>query len=88
MERKISGQGKPSAALSHLLRMLKLTHGSEGGPLDASACVVDKENLSQPVTYNPQGYITVRRRIHEAEAEKGIVIIEARHDRWKAGGAL
>ena len=42
----------------------------------------------QPVTFNVQAYMLGTRRMHEIEAEKAMVILGSRHDRWKAGGPL
>jgi hypothetical protein len=43
---------------------------------------------NQPKTFNVQAYMLGKRRTHEIEGEKAMVIAESRHDKWKAGGAL
>jgi len=41
---------------------------------------------SQPKTFNVQAYLLGKRRMHEIEAQKAMVIAESRHCICKAGG--
>jgi len=40
-------------------------------------------------SFNHEAYISAKRRMHEIEAQKALVILESRHEKWKgAGGPL
>jgi len=39
-------------------------------------------------SFNSEAYILAIRCMHEIECQKAMVILESRHERWKAGGPL
>lgn len=41
---------------------------------------------NQPKAFNVQAHMLGKRRMHEIEGEKALVIAESRHDKWTAGG--
>jgi len=58
------------------------------GDMDASLHTESNEDREQTKTFSPSGHILAKNRMHEMETQKAIVILQSRHDRWKAGGPL
>ena len=76
-------RGTPSLA-TKVLRLLGVNLSSEESLKDPRD---DPAHISnQPVTFNVQAYLLGKRRMHEIEGDKALVIAESRHDKWKAGG--
>jgi len=66
--------------------VLRLLRGVGKG--DFSASQFKSEELKQPKTFNVQVYLKGKRRMHEIEKMKAMIIIESRHQNWKAGGPV
>jgi len=89
MERKIFGQGiRFGLPKERVLEMLRLIRSAGNGSLNASKCADANEDLGQSHVFNVCAYLTVKRRMHEVETEKAIIIKELRHENWKAGGPV
>ena len=82
---------KPKMKLKSLGRFsemaLRLLRSVGRGDFSASYADADEEP-QQPKTFNVQAYLKGKRRMHEIETRKAMILLEMRHDRWKAGGPL
>ena len=58
------------------------------GMRDLNASSDANEDLRQPKSFNPQVYMLAKRRMHEIEGQKAMIIHELRHEFWKAGGPV
>jgi len=58
------------------------------GDMDVSIRTDSNEDREQTKTFSSDAYLLAKKRMHEIEAQKAMVIFESRHDRWKAGGPL
>ncbi len=73
--------GSAKEGLTKLVRLFRR------GDFDAS--IPDaKRDQRQLNALNPQAFIMAKRRMHEIETQKAMIIHELRHDFWKAGGPI
>ncbi len=85
LRRKSRGKGSLTRKVLQLLgieRAFVRSHGASGGE------GIRTDPLKQPKTFNLQAHISAKRRMHEIEKMKAMIIMESRHDRWKAGGPV
>ena len=83
---------KPKVKLKSLGRLagkvLRLLRGVAKGDFSASSYTDANEDLKQSKAFNFQAYISGKRRMHEIEKMKAMIITESRHQSWKAGGPV
>ncbi len=84
--RKMNPSGKGSF-LRSVLRALGMDK-SFTSHLNASPRMGADENLRKPNNLNVQAYIIAKRRMHEIDGQKAMILHELRHDFWKAGGPV
>jgi len=70
------------------LKLFRLIRGVRMGDMDVSIRTDSNEDREQTKTFSSDAYLLAKKRMHEIEAQKAMVIFESRHDRWKAGGPL
>jgi hypothetical protein len=70
------------------LKLFRLIRGVRMGDMDASPRTDSNEDREQTKTFSSDAYLLAKKRMYEVEAQKAMVILESRHDRWKAGGPL
>lgn len=70
------------------LKLFKLIRGTGMGGMDASLRTDSNEDREQTKTFSSDAYLLAKKRIHEIEAQKAMLIFESRHDNWKAGGPV
>jgi len=58
------------------------------GDMDASLHTESNEDREQTKTFSSGAHVLAKNRMHEMETQKAILILQSRHDRWKAGGPL
>lgn len=68
--------------------MFRLIRGVATRDFNSSSYTVANEGLKQPKNFNLQAHIIGKRRMHEIEKMKAMIIIESRHQSWKAGGPV
>jgi hypothetical protein len=56
----------------NLLKKIRLFRGSGTGGPSVSSCGDEKEDVRQPIGYNPQAYAITDKRLHEIEAQKAM----------------
>jgi len=84
LRRKSRGKGSLTRKVLQLLgieRAFVRSQGTSGGG-------IRMDPLKQPKTFNLQGHISAKRRMHEIEKMKAMIIMESRHQSWKAGGPV
>ena len=70
------------------LKLFRLIPGMRIGDVDASPNIESNEGLEQTKTFSSASHILAKNRMHEIEALKAMVVLQSRHERWKAGGPL
>jgi len=70
------------------LKLFRLIRGVRMGDMDASLRTDSNEDREQTKTSSSDAYVLAKKHMHEIETQKAMVILESRHDRWKAGGPL
>ena len=70
------------------LKLFRLIRGVRMGDMDASLRTDSNEDREQTKTFSSDTYLLAKKRMHEMEAHKAMVILQSRHDKWKAGGPL
>ena len=70
------------------LRLFRFIRSGRMGDMDVSVHTDSNEDREQAKTFSSDAYLLARKRMHEMEAHKAMVIRESRHDTWKAGGPL
>jgi len=58
------------------------------GDMDASLRTDSNEDQEQTKTFSSDTYLLAKKRKHEIEIQKAMLISMSRHDTWKAGGPL
>jgi len=66
---------------SKVLRLSGLEMGFE-----STSRLQQKEDYARAETLNSEAYLLSKKRMHEVEAEKAVMISVSRHPRWVAGG--
>ena len=80
-------KGKFGSAKQNVFKVFRLIRGIGKGDFSASYMDAD-EKPQQPKTSNVQAYLIGKRRMHEIETQKAMIIVLSRHARWKAGGPV
>jgi len=70
------------------LKLFRLIRGVRMRDMDASLRMDSNEDQEQTKTFSSDAYLLAKKRKHEIEAQKAMVMFESRHDKWKAGGPL
>ena len=70
------------------LKLFRLIRGVRMGDMDASLRTDSNEDREQTKTFSSDAYVLAKKRMHEIETQKAMVILESRHCTWKAGGPL
>jgi len=81
-------KGKFGSAKQNVFKVFRLIRGIGKGDLSASSYMDADKEPQQPKTSNVQAYLTGKRRMHEIETQKAMIIVLSRHNRWKAGGPV
>ncbi len=86
---KIFGtRGRFGSLKKEAFKMFRLIRGVATRDFNSSSYTVANEDLKQPKTFNLQTYTLAKRRMHEVEGEKAMLLSLSRHERWKAGGPV
>lgn len=81
-------RGRFGSLKKEAFKMFRLIRGVATRDFNSSSYTVANEDLKQPKTFNLQAHILQKRRMHEIEKMKAMIIMESRHERWKAGGPV
>jgi len=70
------------------LKLFRLLRSGRMGDTDASVLADSNEDREQTKTLSPDAYLLAKKRNHEIETLKAMVVFQSRHERWRAGGPL
>jgi hypothetical protein len=70
------------------LKLFRLIRGIRMGDVDASLHTESGEDREQTKTFSSGGHVLAENRMHEVETLKAMVVLQSRHECWKAGGPL